>query len=65
MRYARLGFHVLMLVLLVSAFAGVFSPPRTGNFAQDNGGWIFPAIGVGFIWVIGAIILRVIARLAR
>lgn len=54
-----------MLALLVMAFAGVFSPPKTGNFAADNGSFIMPAVGIVAIWIVGAIVLRVVARVSR
>jgi hypothetical protein len=65
MKPVRIGFHLLMLALLIMAFSGVFSPPRTGNFAADNGGFILPAIGIVAIWIVGAIILRVVGQSSR
>jgi hypothetical protein len=59
MKNVRLGFHLIMLLLVVMTFAGVFNPPKTGNFAQDSGGWILPLIGILGIWVVGSIILRI------
>lgn len=65
MRYIWIGFHILMLVLVVMAFGGALSPPPTGNFAADNGRTIMPVIGVVTIWIIGSIVLRVIRRFSR
>lgn len=65
MRNIRLGYHLLMVALLVMAFAGFFSPAKTGNFAQNSGGWIFPAAGIITIWIIGVIVLRIVGRAAR
>lgn len=65
MKALRIGFHVVMLALLVMAFAGVFSPPKTGSFAADNTGYIMPAIGIIALWVVGAIVLRIIGGFAR
>ena len=65
MRYAKLGFHIVMLILLVMTFAGAFSPPRTGNFAQDNGGSIFPVIGIFGVSVTGAVVLRIVGGFAK
>lgn len=62
MRYAWIAFHIVMLVLLVAAFGGAFSPPKTGNLAQDSGGSITAAIGVIVIWVVGAILFRFARR---
>ncbi|HEY0329880.1 MAG TPA: hypothetical protein VGC77_12360 [Rhodopseudomonas sp.] len=62
MRYVWIGFHILMLLLVVMAFGGAFSEPVTGNFAHDNGRTIMPVIGVVTIWVVGAIILRVMRK---
>jgi hypothetical protein len=61
----RRGFHLLMLVMLVMAFAGMFSPRPTGSFIQDGTGWINPAIGIMTIWIVGAIVLRIIGRASR
>jgi hypothetical protein len=60
MKKVRLVFHLIMLALVVMTFTGVFSPPKTGNFAADNGGWVLPLIGFVAIWIVGAIILRVV-----
>lgn len=65
MRYVWIGFHIVMLLLVIMAFGGAFSPPKTGNFAADNGGYIMPLIGILTIWVIGSIVLRVIRRFSR
>jgi hypothetical protein len=65
MRYAWIGFHIIMLLLLVAAFAGVFSPPPTGNFAHDNGSYIPAVIGIAVVWIVGTIIFRVIRRFAK
>ena len=65
MKAVRIGFHLIMLVLIVMAFAGVFSPPKTGNFAADNGGWIMPVIGLGAIWIVGAIVLRIVRAVSK
>jgi hypothetical protein len=62
MRFVRIGFHILMLVFLVMAFTGAFSPPRTGSMMRDNGATIMPVIGVVTLWIVGAIILRIIRR---
>jgi hypothetical protein len=62
MRMARIGFHLVMLVLLVMAFAGAFSPPKSGNLAADNGGFIMPAIGIVTAWIVGVVILRIMGR---
>lgn len=61
----KLGFHLLMLVLVVICFAGGFSPAKTGNFAQDNGGYIMPLIGILAIWVVGAIALRFVGAFTK
>ena len=65
MRNIKIGFHLLMLVLVVICFAGGFSPAKTGNFAQDNGGYIMPLIGIITLWVIGAIVLRVVGAFTK
>lgn len=65
MRYASIGFHILMLLLLVLAFIGAFSPPRTGNMMHDNGATLMPAVGIVTIWIVGAIILRVMRRISK
>lgn len=65
MRTERIIFHILMLVLVIAAFGGVFSPPKTGNFAADNGGYIMPVIGLLTIWVVGAIVLRIVRAVMR
>lgn len=62
MRYVWLGFHIIMLLLVISALNGVFSPPLTGNFSQDSGRTIMPTIGTLFIWIVGAIVFRVARR---
>jgi len=36
---ARVGFHLTMLVLLVMAFAGAFSPSQNRNFAAKAQLW--------------------------
>ena len=59
MRYVWLGFHIVMVLLLILTFAGAFSPPKTGNFAADSGGWVLPFIGIMAIWIVGSIVLRV------
>jgi hypothetical protein len=65
MRYASIGFHILMVLLLVLAFTGAFSPPRTGSMMQDNGATIMPAIGIITLWLVGAIVLRVVRRFSK
>lgn len=65
MKVVRIGFHLLMLALVMMAFAGVFSPPKTGNFATDNGGYIMPVIGIVAIWIVGAIVLRVLRAVTK
>lgn len=65
MRKVTIGFHLVMLVLVIATFMGAFSPPSTGNFAQDNTGYIMPLVGVLTIWTIGAIVLRVARRFSR
>ena len=65
MRYAWLGFHIVMLLLVIAAFMGAFSPAPTGNFAQDNGGFIMPVIGIVTIWIVGAIVFRIVRRFAK
>ena len=65
MRYAWLGFHLVMLLLVIATFAGAFSPPKSGNFAADNGGYIMPLIGVVTIWIVGSIVFRVIRRFSK
>jgi hypothetical protein len=65
MKIVRIGFHLLMLALVIMAFAGVFSPPKTGNFAADNGGYIMPVIGIVAIWIVGAIVLRIVRGLSK
>ena len=65
MRYVWIGFHILMLVLLVVAVTGGFSPPKTGSMMQDNGATIMPTIGIIAIWVVGAVVFRVIRKFAR
>jgi hypothetical protein len=65
MRYAWIGFHLLMLLLLVLAFMGTFEPPRTGNFTRDASGIGYTVIGVVFLWIVGAIVFRVIRRFAK
>lgn len=65
MKIVRIGFHLLMLALVIMAFAGVFSPPKTGNFAADNGGYIMPVIGIVAIWIVGAIVLRIVRGLTK
>lgn len=65
MRKVKLGFHLLMLVLVVICFAGGFSPAKTGNFVQDNGGYIMPLIGIVTLWVIGAIVLRFVGAFTK
>jgi hypothetical protein len=65
MRYAWIGFHVVMLALLVMALTGGFSPPKTGNMMQDNGSTIMPTIGIVTLWVVGAIIFRIVRRFSR
>lgn len=65
MRYVTLGFHVIMVLLVIATFMGAFSPAPTGNFAHDNGSYIMPLIGVVVVWVVGSIILRMIRRAAR
>lgn len=65
MKYVRLGFHILMAVMLVVALTGGFSPPKTGSMMQDSGATIMPTVGVIGLWVIGAITLRVIRRISR
>lgn len=62
MRYVWLGFHILMVITLTLAVVGSFSPPRTGSMMHDSGATIMPIIGVITIWIIGAIVLRVIRR---
>ena len=62
MQYVRIGFHALMTIMLIMAFAGAFSPPSTGRMMQDNGATIMPTIGVIAIWIVGAIVLRMIRR---
>lgn len=65
MKGFRVGFHLVMLALLVMAFAGVFSPPKSGSFAADNTGYIMPAIGILTLWIVGAIVLRVVASFTK
>lgn len=65
MRFVTLGFHILMLALVVAAFGGVFSPPKTGSFAADNTGYIMPVIGIVTIWIVGAIVLRIIRKFSN
>ncbi|MFZ5734389.1 MAG: hypothetical protein ACOY4O_16755 [Pseudomonadota bacterium] len=65
MKGVRIGFHLVMLALLVMTFAGVFSPPKSGSFVADNTGYIMPAIGVVTIWLVGAIALKVIGAFVR
>lgn len=65
MRYASLGFHVIMLALLVLAFTGAFAPAPTGNFAHDNGSYIPSVIGIFVIWVIGSILFRVLRKFSN
>lgn len=65
MKYVWAGFHIFMLAMVVLTFAGVFSPPKTGNFAQDNGGYILPLIGWLAIWFVGAIILRFVRKFSK
>jgi hypothetical protein len=62
MRYAWLGFHIIMLLLVIVAVGGGFSPPKTGSMMQDNGSTIMPTIGLLFIWFVGAIVFRVVRR---
>lgn len=62
MRYVWLGFHILMVVLLVVAVLGGFSPPKTGSLMKDSGATIMPEIGIIAIWIVGSIILRIIRR---
>lgn len=64
MKFAQLGFHMLMAVLLVAAVMGVFSPPKTGSLMQDSGSTIMPTIGVLVLWITGAIVLRIIRSLS-
>lgn len=66
MRYAWIGFHIIMLMLVIAAFGGVFSPPATGrSMMQDNGSTIFPVIGVVTVWIVGAIIFRLARRFSK
>ena len=65
MRYAWVGFHCVMLLLLVLAFTGAFNARPTGNFIQDSGGRSNIVIGVIAVWIIGAIVFRMIRRFAK
>ena len=42
---------------------GAFSPPSTGNFAQDNTGYLIPLVGILTIWIFGWLVLKAIRRL--
>ena len=65
MRKVSTAFHVIMLLLVVAAFAGAFSPAPTGNFAQDNGGYILPVIGLAAIWIVGLVVLKIARRFSN
>lgn len=65
MRYAWLGFHVVMALLLVLAFIGVFDGRSTGNFIQDSGNRTSIIIGVIAVWIIGAIVFRMVRRFLK
>jgi hypothetical protein len=62
MRFAWLGFHVVMLLSVMLAFAGFFDARSTGNFIQDSGNRTNIIIGVIALWIIGAIVFRLIRR---
>jgi len=64
MRYIWLGFHIVMLLLFIAAVSGGLSP-KTGITMQDANSTVMPTIGVIFLWIIGAIILRFIRRFVR
>ena len=64
MKKVRLAFHLVMLALVALTFAGVFSPAKTGSFAADNTGYIMPLVGVLALWVVGAIVLRIVGGFA-
>lgn len=66
MRYAWIGFHIIMLLMIIAAFSGAFSPPATGqSMMQDSGRTIMPVFGVVTIWIVGAIIFRFARRFSR
>jgi hypothetical protein len=65
MRFIWIGFHIVMLGLFVLAVTGGLSGPKTGSMMQDNGATIMPTIGVITIWIVGAIIFRVVRRFSR
>ncbi|MGE0677205.1 hypothetical protein [Pseudolabrys sp.] len=65
MRFLTMGFHVVMVLLVIATFMGAFSPAPTGNFAHDNGSYIMPLVGVVVVWVVGSIILRMIRKVAK
>lgn len=65
MRYFSAGFHLVMLALVIAAFAGVFAPATTGSFSRDAGGNANVVIGMITIWVIGAIVLRILRAFSK
>lgn len=65
MRKVTIGFHLVMLVLVIATVMGAFSSAPTGSFAQDNTGYLMPLVGVLTVWTIGAIVLRVARRFSR
>lgn len=62
MRYVWLGFHILMVVLFVTAILGGFSPPKTGSLMHDSGSTIMPEIGIIAIWIVGSVVFKVIRK---
>ena len=65
MRYAWIGFHIIMVLLIVAAFGGAFSPAPSGSFARDTTSNVNAIIGLIVIWVVGAIIFRVARRFSK
>ncbi len=57
--WLRLGFHLLMLVVLVLAVAGGFSLLKTASTMRHHGATLFPVIGVVVIWLLGGFVLWV------
>jgi hypothetical protein len=65
MRYAWLGFHGLMLLLLVLTFAGAFDAPGSRSYIAGESGRASIFVGIIVLWVIGAIVFRFIRRFSR